>query len=162
MSRFIPHPLLSAALVLVWLLLNSFSLGHLVLGTIIALIGGWAMGAIEPARLRIRKPFKIIALFGIVFVDIIRSNIAVARLILSRDRGGARVSGFVRVPLKIRDPAPLAVLAMILTATPGTAWLEFDAESGVLLLHVFDYRDEEDWVHLVGTRYETLLLEVFG
>ena len=93
-------------------------------------------------------------------MDIIRSNLAVAWLILSDGRN--RRSGFVEIPLRLQDPGALALLALILTATPGTAWLEHDRASGVLLLHVFDLKDPEEWRVLIRDRYEALLLEAFG
>lgn len=161
MTRLVPHPLLSAALLLMWLLLNSFSIGHLILGTVVALVAGWAMGAVEPERLRLRRPLKMIELFLVVGWDIIRSNVAVVRLILTRDRHGQRRSGFVRIHLDLHSTAALAVLSLIVTATPGTAWLEYDPDSGVLLLHVFDHLDDDDWQDLIGTRYERLLKEIF-
>ena len=55
MTRILPHPLLTAALILMWLLLNRFSLGHLLLGTAVALVAGRAMAALEPVRPRIRR-----------------------------------------------------------------------------------------------------------
>lgn len=161
MTRMVPHPLLSLGLLAMWLLLNGPSLGHALLGGAIALVAGWALSALEPERLRLRRPGAMLRLFGIVGLDIIRSNIAVAGLILTGDRKGQRRSGFVKVPLRLRDPAALAVLSIIVTATPGTAWLEYDPETGILLLHVFDLVSEEDWQHLIRDRYEALLLEVF-
>ena len=161
MTRVLPHPILSVSLVFVWLLLNRFSLGHLVLGTGIAVVAGWALGALEPQRLRLRNPRAMIRLFFIVGYDIIRSNLAVAWLILSRGRGGRRSSSFVEIPLRLRQPAPLAILAMIVTATPGTAWIEYDTDTGILLLHVFDLLDDDDWRELIGNRYESLLMEIF-
>ena len=161
MTRLIPHPLLTAALTLMWLLLNSFSLGHLILGLAVALVAGWAMGTLEPARLRVRKPHLIIKLFCIVFIDIIRSNIAVCWLILTRGRRGTRHSQFVRVDLGLHHPAAQAVMALILTATPGSAWMEYDDASGVLLIHIFDYRDADDWDKQVRNRYGLLLQEIF-
>lgn len=162
MNRLIPHPLLSAALLLMWLLLNGFSPGHLLLGAAIALVAGWAMGAVEPVRLRIRRPDLVVLLFVTVFWDILRSNWAVARLVVTRDRHGLRRSGFVRIRLSLDNPQALATLALILTATPGTAWLEYDPGTGILLLHVFDYLDADDWQALVGGRYERLLREIFA
>jgi len=161
MTRMVPHPLLSLALLAMWLLLNGPSLGHALLGGAIALVAGWALSALEPERLRLRRPGAMLRLAGIVGLDIIRSNIAVAGLILTGDRKGQRRSGFVKVPLRLRDPAALAVLSIIVTATPGTAWLEYDPETGVLLLHVFDLVSEEAWQNLIRDRYEALLLEVF-
>ena len=162
MMRLLPHPLLSALLVLMWLMLTRFSLGHLILGTAIAVIAGLALARIEPPAPRIRSWPALIRLIGIVTLDILRSNWAVARLMLTNGRNGARRSAFVDIPLRLQNPVPLALLAVIVTATPGTAWLEYDRETGVLLLHVFDMIDEDAWRALIRDRYEALLLEVFA
>ena len=61
MTRIVPHPLLTGALIVMWLLLNRFSLGHLLLGTAIALVAGRAMAALEPVRPRIRRPDLVLA-----------------------------------------------------------------------------------------------------
>ncbi|VDC23433.1 Na+/H+ antiporter subunit E [Pseudogemmobacter humi] len=161
MTRLFPHPLLSLALVAVWLLLNSFSLGHLILGTVVATLAARAFAAVEPERVKLRRPMALVKLFFIVGADIIRSNIAVAVLILTRGRHGLRHSAFVEIPLRLRHPAPLSLLAMIVTATPGTAWVDYDEETGILLLHVFDMVDTADWKTLIRDRYEELLLESF-
>ena len=55
MTRLLPHPLLTAALILMWLLLTRFSLGHLVLGSVIAVLAGLALARIEPEAPRIRS-----------------------------------------------------------------------------------------------------------
>lgn len=162
MRRVLPHPMLVLCLVLVWLLLTRFSLGHLILGTVIAGFAGWAFARVEPAPPRIRAYLPLVRLALQVAVDIIRSNLAVARLILSNGRHGARHSDFVEIPLRLRDPVGLALLSMIVTATPGTAWLEYDAETGVLLLHVFDMIETDDWPALIRDRYESRLLEAFA
>lgn len=158
MTRVFPHPLLSAFLVLMWLLLNRFSLGHLILGTAVALVAGQAMAALEPQRLRIRNPVAILRLVALTLADIVRSNVSVARLILS---GSTPRQGFVEIDLVVRDPNALALLAVILTSTPGTAWMDYDAARGRLLLHVFDMRDPDEWRSFVNDRYGRLLLEIF-
>lgn len=159
--KLIPHPLLTLTLVVLWLVLTRFSLGQLVLGTLVGLIAGRAYASLTPDRSRLRRPDLVLRLMAIVAVDIARSNIAVARLILGGGRYGRRHSGFVRIPLDLREPNALATLAIIVTATPGTAWFAYDPDSGELLLHVFDLVDEDGWVHLIKTRYEALLLEIF-
>ncbi len=161
MRRILPHPLLVLSLVLVWLLLTSFSPGNLILGAVIATFAGWAFARIEPDPPRIRAYLPLIRLALMVSLDIIRSNYAVALLMLTNGRHGARNSAFVEIPLRLRDPVGLALLSMIVTATPGTAWLEYDAETGVLLLHVFDMIEKDDWPALISGRYEARLLEAF-
>ncbi len=72
-----------------------------------------------------------------------------------------RVSGFVAIPLDLRDRTGLAVLSCIVTSTPGTAWVEYDPVSGILLIHVLDLVDKDEWVTLIKNRYEALLMEIF-
>jgi multicomponent K+:H+ antiporter subunit E len=161
MSRLLPYPLLTAGLILMWLLLNRLSPGHLVLGTAVAIVAGKAMSALEPVKPRIRRWTPIPKLLAVVLLDIVRSNLAVATLILNGGRHGRRRSGFVEIPLALRDPTALAILAVIVTATPGTAWMQYDARRDAVLLHVFDLVEEADWIRLIKGRYESLLLEIF-
>jgi len=160
MRRLFPYPLLIVAIALAWLFLAGFSLGQLLLGTAVALLAAQGLAALRPAKPRLRRWDLIPRLVGIVLLDIARSNIAVARVILSGEREKLR-SGFVSIPLQLRDPVGLAVLATIVTSTPGTAWIDYSDRGGILLLHVFDLVDEDDWVELIKNRYENLLLEIF-
>lgn len=161
MSRWLPHPLLALALFAVWLLLTqSASPGQIVLGLVVALIATHAMAALRPDRVTIGRPAAILKLTGIVIADIIRSNFAVASIILFRRR--ERISGFVDLPLELTDPHGLAILGVIITATPGSLWVEFDRNRSSVLIHVLDLVDEDQWVRLIKHRYETLLLEIFG
>ncbi|WP_028711140.1 Na+/H+ antiporter subunit E [Paracoccus sp. J55] len=161
MSRLVPHPLLSAALVVMWLFLTAFTLGHLLLGTLIALGAGWSVEHLHPPKPAFRRWLAIPKLMAIVAVDILRSNITVARVLLLGPDHPKYNSGFVELTLALRDPNAIAVLAIILTGTPGTAWIEFDQEEGRLLLHVLDLRSDADWQSLIHDRYETLLMEIF-
>ncbi len=161
MTRLVPYPILTVSLIVMWMMLTRFSTGHLILGTAVALLAGLAMSALQPSRSRLRRWDKIPRLVVIVLGDIIRSNIAVAQLILSDGRHGQRHSGFVEIPIDLRDQTALAILSIVITSTPGTAWIQFDATSGRLLIHVFDLVDTETWVDLVKNRYEALLMEIF-
>jgi multicomponent K+:H+ antiporter subunit E len=158
--RWLPYPLLTASLLVMWLLLTqSFSPGQLLLGGGIAILATHAMAALRPQTSRIRRPGVLFKLAGMVAVDILRSNLAVAGIVLFARR--ERVAGFVRVPLDLSNRHGLTLLALIITATPGTIWVEFDRRRGSLLVHVLDLVDEDGWVRLIKGRYETLLLEIF-
>ena len=161
MSRLLPFPSVSAGLLVLWLLLNqTLSVGQVLLGSVIALVGGWALTALQPPEMRVGRPVAIVRLTAVVFADVIRSNIAVARIILDIS-GREWNSGFVAIPLELRNPYGLATLACIITATPGTVWVDFKEASGKLTIHVLDLIDEEDWVRTIKGRYERLLLEIF-
>lgn len=159
MTRILPFPLLSAGLLGLWLLLNqTLSLGQILLGSVLALAGGLAFAALQPRKTRVRQVGAILRLSALVLADITRSNIAVGRIVLGLG-GPKRRSGFVNIPLELREPYALAALACIITATPGTLWVNFDA--GVLTIHVLDLIDDSDWIRTIKTRYERQLLEIF-
>jgi multicomponent K+:H+ antiporter subunit E len=90
----------------------------------------------------------------------VRSNFAVARIVLGLG-GGGRTAGFLTVPLELRDPRGLAVLACIVTATPGTSWARYDAADNAVTIHVLDLVDGEAWTRAFKARYERRLLEIF-
>ena len=89
-----------------------------------------------------------------------QSNIAVLRfLLLPRTRRHS--ADFVKIPLELRDPNGLAVLAMIVCITPGTVWAELSRDRSMLMLHVLEVHDREAIVQHVQTRYERPLMEIF-
>lgn len=160
MTRVVPYPALAFGLFVMWLLLTqSFSPAQVLLGALVASLGTWAMAALRTNPPVVRNWRMALRLAGIVALDILRSNIAVASIIVSRR--ATRTAAFVRVDLKLRDEHALAVLALIITATPGTAWVQFDRASGMLMIHVLDLVDEEEWIRLLKNRYEALLMAIF-
>lgn len=162
MNRFFPHPILTLALTLFWLILQQrFSLGQLLLGLAIGLLAGFATRILGLEKPAIRRPWSIVSLAFVVTVDIIRSNIAVAYIVLTQSNA-PQSAGFLRVPLRLRNRTALAFLAVIVTSTPGTVWLEYDEDAGVLLLHILDLVDEAAWIEIITGRYERRLLEIFA
>jgi multicomponent K+:H+ antiporter subunit E len=160
MSRLLPYPMLTAALLLTWMLLTSFSLGQFLLGAAVTTVASRAMAALQPSKPRWRRWELIPLLAGTVALDILRSNIAVTSIILQGHRR-KRVSGFVAIPLDLRDRTGLAVLSCIVTSTPGTAWVEYAPDTGVLLIHVLDLVEKDEWIALIKNRYESMLREIF-
>jgi multicomponent K+:H+ antiporter subunit E len=161
MRYWFPYPLLSLALLMLWLLINqSLSPGQIVLGSMLGIAFAWAMVNLQPDKTRLKNFSRIAVLAGQVAVDVVRSNIAVMGVILRAGKRPAN-SGFVAIDISLRDENALALLACILTATPGTAWLEFDRQTGVLLIHVLDLENGAAWSDLIKRRYETPLKEIF-
>jgi multicomponent K+:H+ antiporter subunit E len=160
MRRLLPHPILAGFLLLLWLVLQqSAGLGHILFGGLIAVVVCFAASAVIPERITVRRPLKFVQLIVVAGLDIIRSNLAVMS-VLFHPRPSPK-AGFIEMDLTLKNPFALAILAVILTATPGSAWLEYDRARSTVLIHVFDLVDEEEWVATVKTRYEALLLEIF-
>lgn len=148
-------------LVLFWLLINqTLALPQLLLGAFFAAILTLLAQRLRPERARPKHPGLALRLLWHVFCDIVRSNIAVSRIILGLHHGPPKV-GFLDIPLILRDPHGLAALAMIVTATPGTVWAGHDLERNILTLHILDLQDEAAWIHTIQARYEAPLRRIF-
>jgi multicomponent K+:H+ antiporter subunit E len=155
-------PVLVAALVAIWLLLNrTLQPGPLILGVSLAIFFAWLGSSLRPLHARIRRVDRAAALLLVVSWDILRSNLAVARIVLGLAGPGAPQSGFLKIPLDLRDEHGLAVLACIVTSTPGTVWSGLSPDRSTLTLHVLDLRDEQGWIRTIKQRYERPLMEIF-
>ncbi len=161
MSRLFPAPGLSLALLVLWLLLaQSLDVGTLLLGIALAIFWPKATARLRPAPARLRRPKAMARLLAIVVADMLRANVKVGWAILTR-RTSQLQSGFVEIPLDLKDPTGLAVLSMIITFNPGTAWGLLSADRRVLLLHVLEIGDEAQVIAEVKHRYEDKLMEIF-
>ncbi|HEX6994446.1 MAG TPA: Na+/H+ antiporter subunit E [Gammaproteobacteria bacterium] len=153
---------LTVSLVAMWLLLNqTLAPVHIVLGTLLAIALAWASRRLRPLQPRLARLGLVPVLLARVLQDIVRSNIAVARIVLGLVGDREIRSGFVDIPLEMRDPHALAVLAGIVTSTPGTVWVDLAADGSRVTLHVLDLRDEQDWIDWIKLRYERLLMGIF-
>ena len=161
MKKLFPAPLVSAALFVMWLVLNhSVSAGHLILALILALVLPAMFRELRPQKVRVHHPVTILRLCFTVVADTTASNLAVLRFLLLPSQR-QHPAGFVRIPLELRDRNGLAVLAMIVCITPGTSWAELTLDRSVLLLHVLEVDDEQAIIDHVKTRYERPLMEIF-
>ena len=161
MKRLLPAPLLSLALVVMWLVLNrSLSPGQIIL----AFIFGFAMpvlfAPLRPARPRIRHPLVVAHLILVVGYDVLLSNLEVLWGVL-RARQRPPASRFVVIPLDLRDPSALAALSTITTVVPGTVWCELARDGSSVMLHVWDTTDEDAFIAHYKERYEAPLLKIF-
>ncbi|MBA9082865.1 MULTISPECIES: Na+/H+ antiporter subunit E [Bartonella] len=160
MKRFFPHPFLSGAIVFMWLILNGFSLGQFLLGSVISLFGGWMMQLLEPEKITVKSWNAVFRLVFRVLVDSIYANIMMAWLILTK-KHQEQHSGFIIVPLTLKSRTALAILACIFSAIPGTVWIAYNSKNSELLIHVLNLADGNDYQQLIKQRYEQLLLEIF-
>ena len=155
-------PTMVVCLTILWLLLQqTFAPDQILLGVMLALLLAWASSKLRPLRGHLRRIDVAAALVFVVFWEIVRSNIAVARVVLGLVRDREVRSGFVEVPLELCDPHGLAALAAIITATPGTVWAGVSADGKRLTLHILDIVDERRWIRYVKERFERPLMRIF-
>lgn len=161
LRRLLPHPLLTALLTVVWMLLNnSATLGQFVMGLILGLIIPVITAAYWPDRPVLKKPMKIIGYVLIVMYDIVKSNIDVALIVLFKSNA-ARQPAWVTVPLDLKSPEAITVLAGTITMTPGTLTADLSSEGHALLVHCLDAPDPQAVCQDIKDRYESRLKEIF-
>jgi multicomponent K+:H+ antiporter subunit E len=155
-------PTIVLCLTVLWLILQeTIAADQILLGAVLAVLLTWASSQLRPLRAHVRRIDLAAALVLIVIWEVVRSNISVARIVLGLVRNREVRSGFVRIPLELRDPHGLAALAAIITATPGTVWAGLAADGKYLTLHILDLEDEERWIHYIKDRFERPLLRIF-
>ena len=159
--RLLPSPLLTLALIVLWLVLNqSVRPGQIILGVVFGVAAPALLAPLRPARPRIRHPLVLARLILHVGYDVIESNLQVFWSLLRHPSQPVQ-SSFIQIPLDLRDPNGLAVLSMITSVTPGTVWSELALDRSILLLHVFDLEDEALFIEHFKATYERPLMEIF-
>jgi multicomponent K+:H+ antiporter subunit E len=159
-TRIFPQPLTSVAVLLIWLLLqNSLAPGILVLGIGLAIAIPMLTHPFWPEYPKSVRYIPLVRLVGVVIFDIVVANLTVAWLILgpkSRLR-----PGFVEIPLTLRGPYAITLLASIISLTPGTVSSNLSGDRRTLLVHALDIADAAETVARIKARYEAPLVEVF-
>ncbi|WP_374604118.1 Na+/H+ antiporter subunit E [Arenimonas sp.] len=160
MKRWLPAPLLSLAVFVVWLLLVATTdLAHVLLAAVLAVLLPLVAQRLREDTAHMRRPGVAIRLVMVVLWDIVLSNIEVARRILGRE--SKMRPGFVWIPLDITNPHGISALAGIITMTPGTVSSELSPDQRHLLVHFLHLEDAGAAIAQIKTRYETPLREVF-
>lgn len=157
----VPHPLLSLLLILVWLgLVNTFTLGNLILGTSFGLVIPMLTAAYWPGRPAIARPLKVVEYVVVVLWDIIVANVQVALIILFK-REPTINSQWISIPLELTSAEAITVLAGTITMTPGTVSAVLAADGCAILVHCLHTDDPDAVRDEIKTRYERRLLEIF-
>lgn len=160
-ARLLPHPLLTLLLVAVWqMLVNYVSLGTLVFGLILGILIPLLTAPYWPDRPRLKNPAMIVEFIVVVLWDIVVANVSVAKIILFKRNEDMRPT-WVTVPLDLRSPEAITVLAGTITMTPGTVSADVAADGRSLLVHCLDAADPDAVRDDIKQRYERRLREIF-
>lgn len=155
------HPVLSLLLAAVWLTLQqSLAPAQLITAAVLALVVPRLVHGFIGPGVRPRHAGTALRFFAVVLWDIVVSNITVARIVLS-PRSNPRPA-WVPVPLDIRHPNAVVLLATVITTTPGTMSCIVDEERHEILVHALDCDDPAAMAAQIKQRYERPLLEILG
>jgi multicomponent K+:H+ antiporter subunit E len=158
MKQFLPHPILTLMLLILWLLLvNSVAPGQVLLGLLLAWLIPLFTARFWEAQVHIHKPLVLARFFATVLWDIVVANIAVARLVVGPARNVR--PGFVVMALRLRGNVGISLLANTISLTPGTLSAYLSADRRHLVIHGLQMDDPVDIIATIRERYEQPLLE---
>ncbi len=164
MRRWLPAPLVSASLLLMWLMLNqTVASGALAARAACSrIVAPLLARPLQPhGHARLRRPRALLRLLWFSAIEIVRSCFNVSSDHRAAPLGRRELAVHPRARSTCRSPHGLALLSCLINSTPGTVWVEILPDSHELLLHVFDLHDEAWWIDTIKTRYEQPIIEVF-
>ncbi|MDW3180913.1 MULTISPECIES: Na+/H+ antiporter subunit E [unclassified Roseobacter] len=158
----LPHPLVTLLLAVVWTLLqNEISAGMVVFGVILGIIIPWGTSVWWPDTPRAFHVSRMVTYSIMVIWDIMVANVQVAWIVLTKPNSKLRPAWIV-VPLELRQPEAITILAGTITLTPGTVSADLSDEGHSLLVHVLHTEDPDAVRDEIKTRYERRLKEIFA
>lgn len=160
-TRLFPHPLLTAMLTAIWMMLaQSASLNSLLFGLMLGIFIPFITAPFWPNRPTLRNPVMIVEYMLVVLWDIIVANIEVALIVLFKANKDMRPT-WVMIPLELTSPEAITVLAATITLTPGTVTAMVAADGHSLLVHCLHTDAPDAVVSEIKHRYERRLLRAF-
>lgn len=157
----VPHPFLTLLLTLVWMLLqNQASVGMAVFGLILGILIPWGTSIWwpdTPQGFRMGKMFS----YGLIVIwDILVANVEVAWIVLSVPNDKLKPA-WIAIPLDLKQPEAITMLAGTITLTPGTVSADLSDQGRSLLVHVLHTEDPDAVCTDIKIRYERRLKEIF-
>ena len=161
LRKIFPHPYLTILLIIIWMLLvNQLKLGSFIFAIFLATIIPIFTAPYWPDRPILRNPMAMLGYLAVVLYDIIKSNFIVAGIVLFKPNSQLKTA-WVTVPLDLRTPEAITVLAGTITMTPGTVTADMSGCGRALLVHCLHAPDPDAVRDEIKTRYERRLMEIF-
>jgi len=149
-----------AFLVFAWVAVTGeVTVGNLLEGAVLAGLLVLLLRIPVRRRVRLEQVPKALGLLLYFLKEIVLSNAAVARSLLSPV--SSLSPGIVAVPLDLKSDAGITVLANLVTLTPGTLSLDVSPDRTTLYVHALHVEDPEAFRREVKEGFERRVKEVF-
>jgi multicomponent Na+:H+ antiporter subunit E len=148
------------ALTVLWVLLwGDLSVANILSGLAIAVGVVVLFPTGDRHRRAIARPVPTLRLFGVIAREMVVSNAALTRDVLSRRPRIA--AGVVDCPLSCTSAWVGALVANIIALSPGTMAVDVDVDEQILRIHVLRLTDPDDTRRYVAG-LEALVVHAFG
>jgi multicomponent Na+:H+ antiporter subunit E len=150
--------LINILLALVWgAVTGSFALLNLVFGFVIAAIALWIIREQFDTAAYIRRAVKVTGLILTFLKELFISAFRVAVIVLKPT--SSYQPGFIAFPLTTDRNAEIALLANMITLTPGTLSVDVSDDKSTLFIHCLDVPDTEALKRNISEGFERKIME---
>lgn len=107
------------------------------------------------------RPIGFLALMALFLVELMKSALRVARLVLSPRLSEHLSPGMIDYPLTVKTDFEITLLANLITLTPGTLSVDVSADRTILRIHALEARDPEAVIRAIREGFETRVERAF-
>ncbi|MDD2220789.1 MAG: Na+/H+ antiporter subunit E [Clostridia bacterium] len=146
------------AIALIWAFLHtSYTFKDFFIGFVIGAILLYIFQRRFGQDFYLRKILKVLKLSFIFLKEIVVANFQVFFLVI-KPKLYLR-PGIIQLPIDVRSPLKIVLLANMITLTPGTLTMEISPDNKILYIHVLDIGDEEAIKNDIRTKFENNIKE---
>ena len=155
--------LMIAGLALVWAAITgNFSALNLALGAGIGAVTALVLRHWFARPLALRRLRRIVSLTLLFLWELIVSAVRVAFIVLRPNLKSSLRPAIIAFPLTVKSDAEIALLANLITLTPGTLSVDVADDRSVLYVHVLDLVSRDQLIADIANGFERKVQEVFA
>lgn len=144
---------------IIWMLLaGSFTFGSLFFGYLIGLFILFVLRRFLEFDFYIVRVWAIIKLISLFFVELVKANIDVLKIVISPQL--TNKPGIVAVRTRLDTKLEITLLAALISLTPGTTSMDFSPDGKTIYVHSLHVPDKEEMIEQIRNTFERAIMEV--
>ncbi|WLV23635.1 Na+/H+ antiporter subunit E [Aciduricibacillus chroicocephali] len=144
-----------------WMLLNeSYTGSSFIAGYLIGAVLLFLMRRFLPGSFYLRRLFMVLGLIILFIKELILSNIDIVKLVYKPRLKGKVEPGIFAYPTELKKEWEIALLANLITLTPGTLSVALSDDHSIIYIHAMHIDTEEEAIQSIKNTFEKAILEV--
>jgi multicomponent Na+:H+ antiporter subunit E len=149
-------------LALMWgAITGTFTLGNLMLGGGVGFLALWLMRHQITRPTLFRRFRQAVSLTALFLYEMLVSALRVAVLVLSPNMKRHLKPAIIAFPLSVKTDPEIALLANLITLTPGTLSVDVSSDKKTLYVHALSMPDRQKLIDDIANGFEKKIKEVF-
>lgn len=151
--------LINLIIAVTWAFLqNSFTASHFFFGYVVGILILFILRKFLIVDFYMDRVWALVKLLFLFFVELVKSNIDVIKIILSPKLKNK--TGIVAVETRLDSKLEITLLAGLISLTPGTISMDFSDNGKTIYIHSLDIPDKEKMIEQIHNTFERAIMEV--